>query len=94
MNTPNKKGFRLGGGGKKPITKDIEDDILILLNTCRRNSIVISCNQIIACGIKLNGGEFKLTYNTYKCWVHRFLIRHKLSIRKACHKWSIPSKRL
>ena len=60
LNKPNKKGFRLGGGGRKPITRDIEADILIWLNTCRRNSIAISCNQIIACGIKLNGGGFKL----------------------------------
>ena len=84
MIAPNKKGFRLWGGGRKPITKDIEADILIWINTCRRNSIA-SCNQIIACGIKLNGGDFKLSYNEYKCWVHLFLIRHKLSIRKASH---------
>ena len=85
MNAPNKKGFRLGRGGRKPENKDIDEDILIWLNTCRRSSIAISCNQIIACGIKLNGADFKLTFNAYKCWVHRFLISHKLIIWKACH---------
>ena len=87
MNTPNKKGFLLGGGGgsRKLMNEDAEVDILIWLNTCWRNSIVISCNKIIAYRIELNGGDFKLTYNAYKFWVHHFLIRHKLSIRKACH---------
>lgn len=45
----------------------------------------VSCNQIIAYGIKLNGKDFKLTYNAYRCWVKRFLKRHNLSIRKASH---------
>lgn len=60
MNAPNKKGFRLGGG-RNPITKDIEANILIWLYIFRRNSISISGKQIITCGIKLNGGDFKLT---------------------------------
>ena len=84
-NKKNKKAFRLKGGGRHPITKDIENEILIWINTCRRNGVAVSCNQIIAYGIKLNGKDFKLTYNAYRWWVKRFFKRHNLSIRKASH---------
>ena len=85
MNEDNKKAYRLKGAGRHPITKDIENEILIWINTCRRNGVAVSCNQIIAYGIKLNGKDFKLTYNAYRCWVKRFLKRHNLSIRKASY---------
>ena len=80
-----KKNFRLSGGGRTSISKDHESEILIWITTCRRNVIAISCNQIIAYAIKLLGKDFKFTYNSYQCWVRRFLQRHNLSIRQVSH---------
>lgn len=85
MKEDNNKAFRLKGGRRQPITKNIENEILIWINICPRNGFAITCNKIIAYGIKLIGKDFKLTYNAYRCWVKRFLLRHNLSIRKASH---------
>lgn len=41
MNEDNKKAYRLKGGGRHPITKDIENEILIWINTCRRNGVAL-----------------------------------------------------
>ena len=80
----NKK-YRLKGCGRKPITKDFEEDIIIWINICRRQGLAITTNQIIAYAIKINGNDFKNTYNAYTCWVKRFLKRHNLVIRRASH---------
>lgn len=58
---------------------------MIYINICRRNDISVSCFQIIAYAIKLYGGDIKETIKAYKCWVHRFLSLHNLSIRKVSH---------
>ena len=82
----NKKKFRLQGGGRKPNTVDIKQEILVWINTCRRHGIAISYKQVIAYAIKLFGLDFKSTYNSYICWIQRFLIRNNLSIRKISHE--------
>ena len=51
-----------------------------------RNGLPISCNQVIAYAIKLYGKDFKDNYNSYHCWVQRFLLRNNLTIRKISHE--------
>ena len=70
---------------KKTLTKDIEEDIIIWINICRRQDLALTNNQIIAYAIKINVNIFKKTYNAYKCWVKSFLKRHNLFIRRASH---------
>ena len=81
----NQTGYRLKGCGRKPVTNDIENEVMFWINTCRRNGMAVSCAQIIAYAIKLTGKDFKETLNAYRCWVYRFLKRNNLSIRKASH---------
>ena len=84
INSVKKNSFRLEGGGRKTCTKDIEQEILIWIHTCRRHGSAITSNQIIVYAIKIIGYDFKNTFNAYVCWVKLFL-RHNLTIRKCTH---------
>lgn len=65
---------------------EIAQEILFWFNTFRRNYITISSNKIIAYAIKLFGKDFKNSYNSYRWWIQRFLVRNNWSIRKKSHE--------
>lgn len=86
LSEANKKKFPLKGGGRKPDIIEIEQEILFWINTCKRNGLSISCSKVIAYAIKLFWKDFKKTYNSYWCWIFRFLARNNLSIRKISYE--------
>ena len=77
--------FRMQGAGKKPITKELEEELIKFILECRHQRIALISHKIITKAQSLNNSLDGKSYKDLMQWCYKFLKRAGFSIRKPTH---------
>ena len=73
---------RIFGGGKRPLLRDLEQDLLERIIEEREIHLCIPCNLIILSALEIAEGHGIKDFQTSRGWLFRFLKRGNLYIRR------------
>ena len=77
--------FRLQGAGKKPMTIEIEEQLIKFILECRHQQIALNSHEIITKAQSLTDALEGKSYKSLMNWCYKFLKRAGFSIRKPTH---------
>ena len=77
--------FRIDRAGKKPMTKEIEEELIKFILECRHQQIALNSHKIITKTQSLTDVLEVKSYKSLIQWCYKFLNRAGFSIRKPTH---------